>query len=198
MELNLKHFQKKAEESAPRIEDVTEEVRLRNISATVQSLVPLEPSEVIPPNEQTPQRPIPLRGVDLEAVHSLPELMCVLTHNLPRNEYNMPKIIYRPDVLDVNAFHLSGEDSPATATTVFSLPIGGELTRKFRMMQDLLDASTIILDYHEGYPAIKGNALWQKFEWEDDTNMQMGISVGLVPITADCGGITDRTSKTAS
>jgi len=170
------------------LHDVTDEVVANNNAA------PISPSEAqslpaVYKDEQSEQFdayidnlkiPIALRNCDLSAITSKPALMAVLSHNLPRNEYNMPKILYRPDVLDHNVFHLPEDDKPAEsedprAPRLSQLDRGEkrDSDQAFQLMQELLDASTIILDYHEGYPSYLGTPVWKQFPWESTEDYEL-------------------------
>lgn len=117
-------------------------------------------SPVVP--QQQVRVPTALRGINLAKITGRNELICALTHNLPRNEFNMPRLLYRPDILDPSVFRLSESVQAQGGVAVDEHAIS-----KFQAMQDLLDASTIMLQYHEGYPALPNNQpFWAKFDWE--------------------------------
>lgn len=104
--------------------------------------------------EKMSRTPGALAGVDLRAIQSRAELMIALNSRLPLNEYNLPKFIYRPDLLDYTLFNQE-------ATT------NEEDRDRFIAMQDALNASTIVLQYHEGYPSLpSGKTFWSQFDYE--------------------------------
>jgi hypothetical protein len=103
------------------------------------------------------EKPIPtaLRGVDLKQIKSRAELMWAITQNLPLNEYQLPKLIFRPDLLDYNLFCDVSDEAV-------------DLDVHFQEMQDALDVATIQLQYTEGFPALPDGApLWSQFSFED-------------------------------
>jgi hypothetical protein len=184
MKLDIRQFQ------APiTVNDVTDEVKSRNASSSLPVVIDHVPDntdlKVIEQWADNFKVPLALRNVDLTAINSKSALLAVLTHNLPRNEYNMPKILYRPDVLDYTVFHTDATPSeteapaetsetpeepvsvpPLPTRTDFSTCARERTEAQFKLMQDLLDASTIILDYHEGYPSYLNTPIWKQFPWE--------------------------------
>lgn len=172
MQLDVTDFQRKPKE----IE--VEQVKLADLPQKPDTLPVLadecrvREGDILKPLPSAPISRVPtaLRGIALSRISSRSELVCALTHNLPRNDYNMPKLIYRPDLLDPSIFHTSDP----TPSAVPDLPIPhaiAEDTNKFQAMQDLLDASTIILNYYEGFPALSnGKPIWDKFDWESPTD----------------------------
>jgi hypothetical protein len=186
MKLDIRQFK------APlTINDVTDEVKARNRAA--ETIVTDELNELNKSESEAQSQalalftndlkvPIALRNVDLSAITSQASLLAVLTHNLPRNEYNLPKILYRPDILDYTIFQLPPRPLDPAAPTCTSFH-GGEKRdpegtdsaqeQRFQLMQELLDASTIVLDYHEGYPSYQGSPIWSQFPWESTQDYDM-------------------------
>lgn len=117
--------------------------------------------DILSPSESKIEAKLPaaLRGVDLNKIMTRADLMAALTIGLPLNEYQMPKFLYRPDLLDVSLF--SGV--PAESA---------DQDARYREMQESLQAAILPLVYHEGYAAFEnGSPIWaqmQPFEGEDD------------------------------
>lgn len=152
-QLDITQFQKP--KAQPR--DVTREVQEMNEKALVLSdECRARDGELLAPNKPSSnvQIPLALKGIDLKLIDSRSTLLCALTHNLPKNEYRYPKIIYNPAVLDAAVFRI-GPDTPADV-----------LSDKYSLMQDMLDAATIRVDYYEGYPTVNGKPFWERLEWE--------------------------------
>jgi hypothetical protein len=88
---------------------------------------------------------VPQPDLPAAKVSSRAELLALLTASIPRNEYGLPTIIYRPDLLDHTMFQDVTEE-------------------KFDQLLDFLAAATIPITYYEGYPALpNGQPLWAQF-----------------------------------
>lgn len=184
------------------LEDVTEEVRSSNLPTIIehQELDSLA-SHAVDAIEDL-HVPIALRNVDLSLITDKASLLCALTHNLPRNEYNMPKILYRPDLLDPQIFYVPRvttpkhtEDPVTPRLTRLSRPETAVAEDKFQLMQELLDASTITLDYYEGYPAYQSQPIWAKFPWETDDDYDIFNSYLELPGARQIGALVDKREK---
>lgn len=100
--------------------------------------------------------PAALAGTDIASITSKAGLIKALTTNLPINEFGLPRIIYRSDILDLHTFQDQGH---LDGTYL--------LAAQYKEMQDYLDAATIYLEYSEGFPALpSGEALWQRLPQE--------------------------------
>lgn len=149
--------------------------------------------EILPPVKSSPRVPPALRGIDVTLLQSRAQLVQALTKTLPMNEYNLPAHIYRPDILDytlfaevneavtpevhnaVEATDEAPEPSAIHTTTTTTDPRGScdsgptvaDSSDRYEAMQDMLVSSTIVLQYHEGYPALpNGKPLWDRFDFE--------------------------------
>jgi hypothetical protein len=237
MKLDIRAFQ-----TPITVNDVTDEVRARNVGPVIEH-EPLTPASITSEAELNQIRnslhqltdelkiPIALRNVDLNAITSKVSLLAVLTHNLPRNEYNMPKILYRPDILDYTVFRLNPDpetekpdppeqsdqppaqpDQPTAQSTpvtskslVPTTPTCTDISRRekdpreaaYQLMQELLDASTIILDYHEGYPSYLSSPVWKQFPWESQQEYDLFQKYLELPGARQIALLGDNDSKTA-
>lgn len=116
-------------------------------NANANALVPLD-GEILPSAEQQRRTPSALRGTDLNEIQSRAQLIRALTENIPMNDYGMPTIIYRTDMLDHTVFQSDSDE-------------------KYRAMQEMLQASTIHINFDEGFPALpSGKPLWDQLEFE--------------------------------
>lgn len=146
------------------------------------------------PTPTVSQLPAPIRRINFGTIESRQQLMRELNGTIPLNEFNLPRFIYRADLLDYTALATLSQlaiavaqhqhqtqpqdAAPAnTATGLFgqlhsngyaSLPTShmtvGDAERQIK---ELLDVATIFLDYHHGYPTLKnGQPLWAKLDWE--------------------------------
>jgi len=96
--------------------------------------------------------PTALSGCVLGNIHTRADLLRELTQRLPINDFGLPRIIYRADLLDPQVFqdHQYPEGSK-------------ELSDQYFDMQNFLDVSTIHLDYSQGFPALPdGTPLWAR------------------------------------
>lgn len=101
------------------------------------------PEEVVPPS---------LLGIDLDSIKSRAELLFNLVVNLPLNELNLPKYLYRADLLDFN---------------LFRKPEEGKEKEKYDELVSYLDAARLELHYHEGFPTLPGgDPLWARLPFE--------------------------------
>lgn len=125
----------------------------------------------------------PLRGLTFTRDIHPWQIMQHLANNLPLNDYKLPSMIYRPDMIDFQQLRLlfSGLQSTATTTTV-SFPsdqggIGNVRQQIMMSLSDILSAAEVQLDYSEGYPMLpNGMALWQQFDWEAPETYNMFVS----------------------
>lgn len=114
--------------------------------------------DILSPTEEKIEAKLPLalRGIDLNNISSRAELMAALTLGLPLNEYQMPKFIYRPDLLDPSLFCGNPADSDNQES-------------RYREMQDCLTAAIIHLNYSEGYAAFEdGRPIWDQMHPFED------------------------------
>jgi hypothetical protein len=94
-----------------------------------------------------PNLPRALRNIKLNEIESRADLVRNLTKNLPLNEFQLPRFIYRSDLLDWTIFAQTPPD--------------------YKLMEEYLDNSQLTLNYSEGYPTLPdGSPLWGKFGWE--------------------------------
>lgn len=105
--------------------------------------------------------PSALKGIDLSAITSRPQLLASLTNNIPQNEYNLPRFLYRADLLDYTLFTQKASEDPQLET------------EHYREMQEQLDASTVPLEFYEGYPALNGSPIWYQLPFEAPTDFAL-------------------------
>jgi hypothetical protein len=122
-----------------------------------------------PPGRLLPQPPTALRGINLSAIESRADLIRELTLGLPQNEFHLPRIIYRADILDWRLFALTEAEAKAKAEAEAE-DFDPELLRaRYETMQEYLDAATLYLSYAEGFPALPtGEPLWARMPFEDN------------------------------
>jgi hypothetical protein len=119
---------------------------------------PLQPEEVKSPtqypvaqlDEQDVVDVVPsFKGVDLTKVMSRVELVAALTGTIPLNDFNLPKYIYRPDLLDPGFISSSAKGRLSDAV-------------------DILTVAMVSLEYHHGFPTIgnTGTPFWGALECE--------------------------------
>lgn len=118
-----------------------------------------EPSALVPV-PQVVHRPPSLRNIDLASIQSRAHYFAELAPNIPLNEYALPRFFYRPDILVV-------PDTTPTTTSPTEGAGGGMTFYDYVKIQENLDAATIKLDYHHGYPTYSnGMPFWTKMDWE--------------------------------
>jgi hypothetical protein len=120
------------------------------LSPTLAPVAPTTPmriveAEILPAeNKAVARMPLALKGGN--HFNSRAELLMCLTRNIPLNEYAMPEIIYRTDLLDHTHFHPDAD---------------------YRSMNDELISASILINYDEGFPALTdGKPLWFQLPWE--------------------------------
>jgi hypothetical protein len=140
----------------------------------INSLVPLH-GDILPPTEQ-PKSNIPasLTGIDLTKTMTRAELIFALQNNIPRNEYNLPRYLYRTDLLDPGIFHLTEQEQQE---------IDNGENDKYQIMQASLDAAVLELTYQEGFPAFRatGAAIWSKLDFESPEDHDLFESYRSLP-----------------
>lgn len=110
----------------------------------------------------------PLARINFEKIESRRELMQQLHDTIPLNEFNLPRYIYRADLLD----HVLIADAAASAAyntlptpTTISPP--EEAFEPAHNLQSLLDAAIVHIEYVQGYPTFKnGQPLWAQMPHE--------------------------------
>lgn len=105
-----------------------------------------------------------LAGVDFSRTNTLWQLIKALTVKLPRNEFNMPVYIYRPDMLDVHKI----VTAIALTTTTSSGSVGSAVQGTgIEEIQQELDTARYMLNYEEGFPTCgKGMPFWRQLDFE--------------------------------
>lgn len=143
-------------EGQARLEKAKEQAQKAQQALTGE-ILPKDPKD--PTTATTPMSariPGALRGIDVTKLQSRAQLVQALTQTLPMNEYNLPKFIYRPDLLDYTLFQ--------SALEITDEQLARE---RFLAMQDMLASATIELRYHEGYPSFEnGRPFWDQFDCE--------------------------------
>lgn len=115
-----------------------------------------------------PALPLALRNVDLDKIESRADLIMALTNNLPLNDMQLPRILYRGDLLDWRLF--SGNSSDQNPTD------------RYQAMQEYLDAATLHIQYHEGFPALQtGEPLWAKLPFESQEHYNVFTAYCTMP-----------------
>lgn len=116
--------------------------------------------------------PSAFRGIDFDKVETRTQLVKALAKNLPLNEYNLPDYYYRPDLLNPADFKLDAQ-SPSTewdGQSAFGGPPPAHYNPsrgRWQRCQELLAASTIHLDYAQGFPALEsGQPFWSRLAHE--------------------------------
>lgn len=122
--------------------------------------------------------PQQLVGLDYVKTNSRWQLIRQLAQKIPRNEFDMPVFIYRPDLLDVDrivrgiaAFysqaHNSGTTHGPTPTTITGPIEHGPQNPGMEDIQAELNAARYMLDYSQGFPtAPDGTPFWRKLSFE--------------------------------
>lgn len=104
--------------------------------------------------------PAALKLVNLDDIRNRSDLHAALCGNLPKNEYGLPKFIYRCDILDVSLFE--GNSRPDSDSLSLSDP-----TDRYEAMQDQLNCAMLPISYHEGFPTLPDNQpFWGSLEFE--------------------------------
>ena len=104
--------------------------------------------------------PEALQGINLALIESRADLIKALTQRLPLNEYNLPRFIYRSDLLDWRLFYNDPTVSNNSAESTAS---------RLHDMEEALQAATIRLSYDQGFPALpNGVALWARLSYEPE------------------------------
>lgn len=174
MQLSIEHFQKP--ETNPNDLEV---LNPRDI-AVLNDECRNRDGDILPPKKLAP---FALRGLDLKNVKTRAELICMLTAQIPLNEYNLPKFIYRSDLLDPQLFceqnNTDIEQGLAQLESHNALAVEAE--DRFDMMQQALDAAIVRLDYYEGYPSIDGVALWETLNFESREDFEFFKSYLALP-----------------
>lgn len=153
MELGVDHFRKiKPQLEVQDADSVEAPQRPTALDAAPEVI---EPTEIQGPNEliSAPAQQLPhaLRKIDFSTCTTRERLMAQLNANLPLNEYNLPRYIYRVDLLD----HL--------------LLLQQAHQGAYVALQDSLMNAIVHLDYSQGFPAFEdGKAFWQKTNYESD------------------------------
>lgn len=196
-QLDLSHFQRpqKSELKAletPQLEQYTPTPQVLSDECRVRE------GDIIPPPKKDGQNqnqnqnqtqeiafrvPNALRGIDLSSITSRAQLLCSLTNNIPQNEYNLPRFIYRPDLLDHHLFSAQKNEDPLLEN------------ERFREMQDQLDSATIKLDFYEGFPSIDGSPIWQKLPFESPTDFDVFERYTKIPGARQLGNIVNTSSN---
>jgi hypothetical protein len=175
-QLDISHFQKPLHSetqsldtgSPPPSQEILPPVKYIGNQTYNQTPDPLDiQQELIAPPKLVPLQLRPfVAQPDLPAplVASRSELLAILTANIPRNEYSLPTMIYRPDLLDHTMFQDVDES-------------------KFDQLLEFLAAATIPLAYYEGYPALPdGSPLWAQFEeWESREDYALFEKYSMLP-----------------
>jgi len=149
-QLTIEHFQKplKGEhqllesESAHEFRSISNKVTLPEPEALAVP-VPL----ALRPFVGTPEQPAP-------RLYSRAELICVLTSHLPLNDYKLPTLLYRPDLLDHAMFNDIRE-------------------KEYQKALSFLETAEVTVTYHEGYPCIQSQPIWTQLPWEGTEDFQL-------------------------
>lgn len=167
-ELDVEHFRRKRE-LAP--EDTSVDAPVR---PSVLDAEPIE-QEILPPLPKTQAvevyQPIaqnPIHRLNFEKLDSRREIMQALTPLLPINEFNLPRYIYRADLIDRTALHdayacaIQRHLSPTISSSEESAP-GTDVVN----VEALLNNAILHLQYHHGYPTLKdGTPFWARLSYE--------------------------------
>lgn len=107
------------------------------------------PNNLLP----APQPSIPpaLRHINLSKIETRTDFMRELNGAIPLNDFNLPKYFYRCDLITTQLLptnNPSAEEAPDA-------------------LQSMVEAATVFLDYHHGYPTLKtGMPFWSKLNHE--------------------------------
>lgn len=145
------------------IEDLYEKVKKPNTKAPPPPVIEGDFSRVpaITSPDQAPRAEIlkpripfgPLRKLAPSRLNTRRDLLEQLNASLPLNDSDMPDFVYRPDLLDVEAFRKLA-DPDVSPETVAEL-------------QSMLDAATVQLKFHEGFPSLpNGTPFWSQLDYE--------------------------------
>lgn len=148
-QLTLEHFQKPMKGEQQQLESPTAH-EFRSIASKIEAPpdalavpVPL----ALRPFVGTPEQPAP-------RLYSRAELLCILTMHLPLNDYKLPTLLYRPDLLDHNMFNDIRE-------------------KEYQKVLAFLETAEVTVTYHEGYPSIQGSPIWMQLPWEGVPDYQL-------------------------
>lgn len=120
---------------------------------------------------QQPQRTNifgPLKFVDVKKCKNTAQLIEMLSQGISLNEYKLPEFIFRADILDVGMI-VEAISTYNRTTTTTSFPPAQSRADGMQDIYAMLDAATVHLTYHEGYPAMpNGVPFWTKLDFEPD------------------------------
>ncbi len=95
----------------------------------------------------------PLRKINPKQLHGRRDLMEQLNGGLQLNDSELPEFIYRPDLLDVQAFKQLADPTLRQD--------------EINDLQSQLEAAAVPLKYYEGYPSLpNGLPFWTQLEYE--------------------------------
>lgn len=108
----------------------------------------------------------PLRSIDYRRLNDRAQLLEQLALTLPVNEYNLPTHVYRPDMLDLDAF-VEALKPPDSSTPTTQAPIERDRQVCIQNLVGQLDAAVVHLYYAEGFPTLSnGIPFWQNLTFE--------------------------------
>jgi hypothetical protein len=178
---DLEQFKRKAGTPEPERVSLPDVLKTSHTAESVgTALVPEDNAltgEVLPPAKVpeivVPNQPDALSGVDLTKLYTRAELLAHLYNNLPKNEYGLPRHLYRADLIDPQIFYITEEDGHK---------INAGDKEKYEFMQQALENAVFELTYREGYPTFKnGCAIWEALPYESVDDFQLFESYRLQP-----------------
>jgi hypothetical protein len=124
-----------------------------------------------PFSNPTPTIRTPLQRLDPKRIRSRAEFIKELSALLPTNDYNLPRYIYRSDLLDHTILLPLTTSSPESPCADAVTNLFGEPTTPTTLTpseaNDILMSSIVPLDYNQGFPALpNGLPFWDKFDHE--------------------------------
>jgi hypothetical protein len=119
-----------------------------------------------PPQQQlTTFQRSPLARINFDKIEGRRELMQELHDTIPLNEFNLPRYIYRVDLLDHAVIAEAARNTFATTPTISPPEVGP--SHAHNALQEALDAAIVHLEYVHGYPTFKsGQPLWSQMPHE--------------------------------
>lgn len=154
-ELDVSHFRtiREPDEASPDVSSVEAPQKPEALSQpSVELPEQIEPTEIVGPSDVAvipKSTPSILRRIDFEGIQSREQLMQELNGILPLNEFNLPRYVYRADLLDYRYLLLLSRQADGKA------------------IQDTLANAIQTLDYTQGFPTYpNGMPFWSRAEYE--------------------------------